>query len=89
MKDQIFIGWSGTNNVALEIKKRLEAKNYRCYIGGNADNSSQFSSVGDTVIQQIKNCNQAIMIFQIAGSPLQMCILRQRGSSKGEQSKKS
>ena len=26
MKDQIFIGWSGTNNVALEIKKRLEAK---------------------------------------------------------------
>ena len=64
MKDQIFIGWSGTNNVALEIKKRLEAKNYRCYIGGNADNSSQFSSVGDTVIQQIKNCNQAIMIFQ-------------------------
>ena len=64
MKDQIFIGWSGSNEVALQIKKYLETKNYKCTIGGNADNNSQFSSVGDTVIQQIKNCNQAIMIFQ-------------------------
>ena len=64
MKDQIFIGWSGSNEVALKIKKILETKNYKCTIGGNADNSSKFSSVGDTVIQQIKNCNQAIMIFQ-------------------------
>lgn len=64
MKDQIFIGWSGSNKVALKIKKILETKNYKCTIGGNADNNSQFSSVGDTVIQQIKNCNQAIMIFQ-------------------------
>ena len=64
MKDQIFIGWSGSNEVALKIKKILETKNYKCTIGGNSDNSSKFSSVGDTVIQQIKNCNQAIMIFQ-------------------------
>lgn len=64
MKDQIFIGWSGSNAIALQIKKQLEARNYKCTIGGNADNNSQFSSVGDTVIQQIKNCNQAIMIFQ-------------------------
>ena len=63
MKDQIFIGWSGSNGVAIKIKKYLETKNYKCTIGGNADNNSQYSSVGDTVIQQIKNCNQAIMIF--------------------------
>ena len=63
MKDQVFIGWSGSNDIAIQVKKYLETKNYRCTIGGNADNNSQFSSVGDTVIQQIKSCNQAIMIF--------------------------
>lgn len=64
MKDQIFIVWSGSNNVALNIKNILGAKNYKCTIGGNSDNNSKFSSIGDTVIQQIKNCNQAIVIFQ-------------------------
>ncbi len=64
MKDQIFIVWSGSNDVAMQIKKNLETKNYKCTIGGNADNDSKFSSIGDTVIQQIKNCNQAIVIFQ-------------------------
>lgn len=63
MKDHIFIGWSGSNAIAMKVKNALEAKNFRCTIGGNADNNSQYSSVGDTVIQQIKSCNQAIMIF--------------------------
>ncbi len=65
MKDKIFIGWSGSNKEALAIKSILEHKyNYVCSIGGNADNNSRYSSVGDTVIQQIRECNQAIMIFQ-------------------------
>lgn len=64
MKDKIFIIWSGTNEIALKVKHILETKNYKCTIGGNADNSSTFASVGDTVIQQIKSCNQAIIIFQ-------------------------
>ena len=64
MKDNIFIVWSGSNEIALKIKKILETKNYKCTIGGNADNNSQFSSVGDTVIQQIKACNQAIVVVQ-------------------------
>ncbi len=50
--------------MALKIKKILETKHYKCIIGGNSDNSSTFSSVGDTVIQQMKTCNQAIVIFQ-------------------------
>ena len=61
MKDKIFIAWSGSNGEALKVKSILESKfNYVCCIGGNADNSSRYSSVGDTVIQQIKECNQAI-----------------------------
>ena len=65
MKDQIFIVWSGSNEIALRVKRILETKNYKCTIGGNSDNDSRFASVGDTVIQQIKTCNQAIVIFQI------------------------
>ena len=65
MKDKVFIGWSGSNTVANAVKKILEEKyNYICYIGGNSDNSSDNISIGDTVIKQIKLCNQAIMIFQ-------------------------
>lgn len=65
MKDRIFIGWSGSNEVALKVKYVLENRcNYKCSIGGNCENNSSMSSIGDTVIQQIKNCNQAIIIFQ-------------------------
>lgn len=64
MKDRIFLAWSGTNDIALKIKSKLEKKKYRCMIGGNSDNNSTFASIGDTVIQQIKSCNQAIVIFQ-------------------------
>lgn len=65
MKDRVFIAWSGSNKEAIEVKKILESRfNYVCSIGGNAENNSSYSSVGDTVIQQIKSCNQAIVIFQ-------------------------
>lgn len=65
MKDKVFIAWSGSNEIAFCVKSILERKyNYVCSIGGNSDNNSKFSSVGDTVIQQIKSCNQAIVIFQ-------------------------
>lgn len=65
MKDKIFVIWSGDNKTALQVKRILESKhNYICTIGGNSDNNSKFASVGDTVLQQIKSCNQAIVIFQ-------------------------
>lgn len=64
MRDRVFIAWSGTNHIALKVKDMLEKHNYLCCIGGNADNNSKYTSVGDTVIQQIKTCNQAIVIFQ-------------------------
>ena len=65
MKDRIFIIWSGGNDIAYKVKRILEDQyNYICYVGGNDDNSSTFASVGDTVIQQMKTCNQAIVLFQ-------------------------
>ena len=65
MKDKIFIIWSGTNQVAQKVKNILENEyNYICYVGGNYNNDSQMVSIGDTVIRQMKSCNQAIVIFQ-------------------------
>lgn len=65
MKDKVFIIWSGSIDVALKVKSILESQyNYVCCIGGNSDNESTFASVGDTVIQQMKTCNQAIVLFQ-------------------------
>lgn len=65
MKDKIFIAWSGSTELAKRVKKILEAEyNYVCIIGGNTNNDSNFASISDTVIQQIKTCNQAIIIFQ-------------------------
>lgn len=68
MKDRVFIAWSGTSEIALKVKHVLENRcNYKCFIGGNGTNDSNFASVGDTVLQQIKSCNQAIIIFQKRG----------------------
>lgn len=65
MKDRVFIAWSGTCDIAIKVKNILENRcNYKCFIGGNGTNDSNFASVGDTVLQQIKSCNQAIVIFQ-------------------------
>jgi len=65
MKDRVFIAWSGSNDVAVRVKKILENDyNYICAIGGNSENTSSMASVGDTVIRQMRSCNQAIIIFQ-------------------------
>ena len=64
MKDKIFIIWSGENKTAMMVKNILENKhNYLCYVGGNQYNDSQMLSIGDTVVNQMKTCNQAIVIF--------------------------
>ncbi len=65
MRDHVFIIWSGERKTAEKVKVMLEEEyKYKCTIGGNADNDSTYASVGDTVIQQMKFCNQAIVIFQ-------------------------
>ena len=64
MKDKIFIIWSGENKIALKLKKILEEKyNYLCFVGGNYQNDSQMLSMGDTIVRQMRMCNQSIVIF--------------------------
>ncbi len=64
MKDKIFIIWSGENKSAIRVKNILEDKyNYICYVGGCQQTDSQMLSIGDTVVRQMKICNQAVVIF--------------------------
>lgn len=65
MKDKIYLIWSGNTTVAYKVKRILEEQyNYICFVGGNFENSSMMLSVGDTVLRQMKACNQAVVIFQ-------------------------
>lgn len=65
MKDRIFLIWSGSNTIAIKVKKILENEhNYLCYVGGSHENNSQMFSVGDTVVKEMNTCNQAIVLFQ-------------------------
>lgn len=64
MKDKVFIIWSGENTVAKKVKTILENRyNYICYVGGSQQNDAQMLSIGDTVVRQMKMCNQAVVIF--------------------------
>ncbi len=65
LKDKIFLIWSGSNTIALKIKKILETEhNYLCFVGGSHENNSQMFSVGDTVVKEMNTCNQSIVLFQ-------------------------
>ena len=64
MKDKVYIIWSGDTNIAKRVKEKLKKEDYYCIIGGNSDNNSIYTSVEDTILNQIKTCNQAIVIFQ-------------------------
>lgn len=64
MKDKIFIVWSGSDRIAQKVKHVLEnSYNYICFVGGNFEGRSQMLTVGDTVLRQMRSCNQAIVIF--------------------------
>jgi len=64
VKDKIFIIWSGSDILAHKVKNILEKEhNYLCFVGGNFEGSTQMLTVGDTVLKQMRVCNQAIAIF--------------------------
>ncbi len=65
MKDKIFLIWSGNNTVAQKVKNILETEHsYICVVGGSFESGAQMLTIGDTVLKQMKGCNQAIVIFQ-------------------------
>lgn len=64
MKDKIFIVWSGSDKVAQKVKQVLEnSYNYICFVGGHFEGDTQMLTVGDTILRQMRSCNQAIVLF--------------------------
>lgn len=63
MKGRIFIAWSGKNELALQVKKQLETKDYIGVVGGE-EKAANGLFVGDSILDQINHCNQAIFIVQ-------------------------
>ncbi len=64
MKDKVFIAWSGSRTVAAEVCRKLMKEDFLCLVGGNDQNEVQAVGIAEAVVAQMKECNQAIVIFQ-------------------------
>lgn len=61
---KVFIAWSGTTDVAAHIKRKIDQRQgYECVIGGNLHEMNSIY-VGGTIIDQMKKCDQAILLIQ-------------------------
>lgn len=60
-KGSVFIGWSCNLDLALAVKKQLDENCYEGITGGNFNHIDP--GVGVTVINQMKKCSSAIMLF--------------------------
>ena len=67
MRDCVFIGWSESQIVAIEVKKILEEYNFEAIVGGNysGNNPSDLkgSTINDKITKQIERSDQTILIF--------------------------
>ena len=61
---KVFIAWSGNNEVAKQMKALIDEHiGYEAIVGGNFyDHESIY--VGGTIIEQMKKCDQAILLIQ-------------------------
>lgn len=63
MKGKIFIAWSGKNELAHAVKQYLEKEDYVGIVGGQSGTDGGLF-VGDVVLRELDQCNQAIFIMQ-------------------------
>ena len=64
MQEKIFIAWSGTPEYAIKTGQQLSYLNFNTIIGGNVVGDSENLFVGETIISQMKQCSQAIVLIQ-------------------------
>ena len=64
MKGVVFVGWSGSNDLAIEVKRKIEQKDYHCIVGGNLELTGNEVFVGGTIISQLQKSNQAIFLIE-------------------------
>ncbi len=61
-RGNVYIGWSDNQPLALELKKRLKAHGYDAIVGGNSESHIN-ADVSSTIINQMRKCSSAIMLF--------------------------
>lgn len=64
MQEKVFIAWSGNYGYALETYKKLKAQGYNAIVGGNVSETTEQIFVGETIISQMRQCSQAIILIQ-------------------------
>lgn len=68
MKGKVFLAWSGTKELAVQVAERLKQEGYFPIVGGEGQdlqgNRSGDFFVGATVLAQLDQCYQAIFIVQ-------------------------
>lgn len=62
MKGNVFIGWCVDNSLAIAVSNRLSELGYKCTVGGNYSEYEN-TFIGETIIKQLKSCNQAIFLI--------------------------
>ncbi len=70
----VFLGWSGNQSLAIEVKKQLQQYGYLGVIGGDYEENiagmkSTKRTVNETVTYQMNRCNQAILLFENKRNP--------------------
>lgn len=64
---KVFIAWSGNFDLAKKLKMLIDSRSgYEAIIGGNAGGASSIY-VGNTIIEQMKGCDQAILLIRERG----------------------
>lgn len=61
-KGNVFIAWSGDDFLASAVKKELGDRGYQGIVGGKRENIIN-PTVNATIIEQMKKCSSAIMLF--------------------------
>ena len=61
-RGNVYIGWSKNNSLALLLKEKLKAHGYNAIVGGNSEADIN-ADVGTTIVNQMRKCSSAIMLF--------------------------
>ena len=68
MREYVFIAWSDSNDLPICIKKKLDANGFCGVIGGDYEGNPNLfhptETVGQTIRNQMKYCDQAIVLFR-------------------------
>ena len=78
MKGKIFIAWCGNNALATQVKDCLGDEHYTGVVGGQTGQEGGFH-VGEAVLREINQCNQAIFLVELRDDAIRGNLLFELG----------